>query len=68
MLQIITYLLCVYLVYKGIEIYQIALCSAKENTDGQKNLGIFVMLLSIVLAIVFAYWQNMQAEGISVAG
>lgn len=32
MLQIITYLLCVYLVFKGFEIFQIALTGSQEQS------------------------------------
>lgn len=33
MLQIITYLLCIYLVFKGIEIFQIANVKSREARD-----------------------------------
>jgi hypothetical protein len=45
MLQIITYLLCVYLIFKGIEIYQIANSSAKENNHGPLVLGVVMIVI-----------------------
>lgn len=40
MLQIITYLLCVSLVFKGIEIFQIALAS--QRTDGSRTFALII--------------------------
>jgi hypothetical protein len=37
MLQIITYLPCVYLVFKGMEIYQIAKMSTSEHRPGSST-------------------------------
>ena len=44
MLQIITYLLCVYLVFKGFEILQIALMSGREDRAGGIVIGILAGL------------------------
>ena len=65
MIQIVTYLLCVYLVFKGIEILQIALMIPREN----RTLGIVIGLLSLVTccgaaAFLFVFITQ-QAESIS---
>lgn len=65
MLQIITYLLCIYLVFKGVEIYQIAAMSTKERKGGGIALGIIAIVLSIIIAIGFAAWADTQAQSIS---
>ncbi len=52
MLQIITMLLCFYLVVKGVEILQIAICSPKET----KGLGLAIGWVSLVACIVVAVW------------
>ena len=64
MLQIITYLLCVYLVFKAIEIYQIAKMSSRDDTSGGRTLGTIMIIVSIVVALVFVALINMQAESI----
>jgi len=64
MLQIITYLLCVYLVFKAIEIYQIAKMSSRDDNSGGLTLGTIMIIVSIVAALVFVAWINMQAESI----
>jgi hypothetical protein len=65
MLQIITYLLCVYLVFKGVEILQIALMSSRED----RALGIAIGVLSLVICVAAAYgfynFINAQAESMS---
>ena len=50
MLPTIIILLCVYLVYKAIEIYQIALCSTNEQN---RNMGLWIggVLIGIALFI-----------------
>ena len=63
-LQIITYLLCVYLVFKGIEIYQIAKMSSREDRQGGLSLGTIMIIISVVAALVFAGWVTSQAESI----
>lgn len=66
MLQIITYLLCVYLVFKGIEIWQIANVQSRENDGRGLYLGVGMIVISIILAIVFSIWITDQAAGVSV--
>ena len=70
MLQIITYLLSVYLVFKGIEIFQIALASSR--TDGSRKLALILggvmIAVSGLAAIIFSIWITDQAVGVSVPG
>lgn len=46
LMQIMIYLLCIYLVYKGVEIFQIAFVS-----DSQKVSRIFGLILGILMMI-----------------
>ena len=62
MLQIITYLLCVYLVFKGIEIFQIANVKSKETDGRGLYLGTAMIVISVIAALVFYVLIDMQAE------
>ena len=64
MLQIITYLLCVYLVFKGIEIFQIANVKSKESEGRGLYLGTAMIIISVIVALVFYALINSQAEAI----
>jgi uncharacterized membrane protein HdeD (DUF308 family) len=61
MLQILTYLLCVYLVVKGIEVLQIGLASNRENRSVLIVIGVITLIICILAAIVFAKAQDDQA-------
>jgi hypothetical protein len=65
MLQIITYLLCVYLVFKGFEILQIALMSPIENKVGGVVIGILLLVVSIGAALYFTSAIDTQAAAVS---
>jgi hypothetical protein len=66
MVQIITYLLCVYLVFKGVEILQISLANTNERwARFSINIGVAAVLVSIVLAFAFIYWIDSQAQSLS---
>jgi uncharacterized membrane protein len=67
MIQIIGLLLCVYLVFKGFEIFQIAY-SVPENhrNNGAVLLGVLAIVASILLAAVFAFL--LLASGMPVDG
>lgn len=54
MLQLVGFLLCFYLVFKGVEIYQIALCSPREPKGGAMALGGLALVGAIILAVLFA--------------
>jgi uncharacterized membrane protein HdeD (DUF308 family) len=64
MLQIITYLLGVYLVVKGIEVLQIGLASNRESRTGMIILGVLTLILCILAAIGFATMQDSQATSL----
>ncbi len=61
MLQILTYLLCFYLVVKGIEVVQIGLASNRENRGGLIAIGLLTLAACIAAAVTFAVWQDDQA-------
>ena len=65
MLQIMTYLLCVYLVYKGFEILQIALMSNRENRTLGIVLGSIAVVGSLMASAIFTYMIDAQASSVS---
>lgn len=65
MLQVITYLLAVYLVVKGFEVLQIALASPRENRGGIITLGVCVLIVCIAAAGFFVMMQDEQATSMS---
>ena len=65
MIQIMTYLLCVYLVFKGIEILQIALMSPRENRTLGIVIGLFSLVACCTAAAFFFAFITQQAESIS---
>ncbi len=65
MLQILTYLLSFYLVIKGIEILQIALCSNREKRAGVITLGVLVLIACIGAGAGFTIMQDEQAQSMS---
>ena len=65
MLQIITYLLCFYLVVKGFEFLQIALASNRENRTGIIFFAVVVLIACCTAAGYFAYLQDQQAHFMS---
>lgn len=60
MLQIIGWLLCIYLIFKGVEILQIGLASPKENKAFMLLIGWGAVVISVVLAVVFIGVLDMQ--------
>lgn len=52
MLALIIYFLCAYVVFKGVEIFQIALCSPRE--DRARSLGLTVGIIAIIGAVAVA--------------
>ena len=65
MLQILTYLLAVYLVVKGIEVLQIALASTREKRGGIIALGVLTLIVCILAAGSLTYMQDIQARAMS---
>ncbi len=65
MLQIITYLLCFYLVVKGIEILQIALASGREDRRPMIILGALTLAACLLAAFAFVGMQDNQATSMA---
>lgn len=65
MLQIITYLLCVYLIFKGFEILQIALMSARSDRVGGIIIGVLFVLIAFGASAMFTKMIDAQASAIS---
>jgi hypothetical protein len=65
MIQILTYLLCVYLVFKGFEIFQIALVSTSTNRSAGIVIGILAIILSVCAAVGFWFWTDTQAASVA---
>jgi len=64
MLQIAIYLLCIYLVFKALEIYQIAYVSTSEHRRSALQGAALLIGLSILIAIGFWFWADSQAEAV----
>lgn len=64
MLQIMTYLLCLYLVFKGFEILQIALASPRENRTPAILIGVLFVVVSIAAASYFVKAIDEQAHAV----
>ena len=65
MLQIITWLLCVYLVFKGVEIFQIGYTTNNEAT--KKNamiIGAVALAASVLAAMIFFALIESQASSV----
>lgn len=65
MLQIMTYLLAVYLVFKGFEILQIALMSSREDRTAGLIIGILAVVIAVIAAQYFTQAIDAQAESVS---
>lgn len=55
MLQLIGLLLCVYLVFKGVEIFQIVYVTDRKWHEMPYLLGAACLIASIVIAAIFAF-------------
>ncbi len=65
MLQILTYLLALYLVMKGLEILHIGLASGRTDRSGVITIGILSLIVCIVGALAFTTMQDSQARSVS---
>jgi hypothetical protein len=61
-MQLIGYLLCFYLVFKGFEIFQVALCSTKTEKGGAMTLGVLAIIAAVILAFFFAVAFSLQGS------
>lgn len=64
MIQIIGFLLCIYLVFKGVEILQIGISSTAESKL-PVLLGAISFIASLVVAGLFAYWLIAAGESMN---
>lgn len=59
-------MLALYLVYKGLEIFQIALTSSRPGTA--RGAGLVIGVLCIIVAVVagfgFSYWADSVAQSV----
>ncbi len=65
MIQILTYLLAVYLVFKAIEIFQIALMSGRADRQVGMIIGVAAILIAIGAAGFFVNMADEQAHSVS---
>jgi hypothetical protein len=65
MLQIITYLLAVYLVFKGVEILQIGLASSRPDRTGMIIVGVIALIICTSVAGFLVNAQDEQAQSLS---
>lgn len=61
-LPIIIYLLCICLIYKGVEIYQIALMSNNENKTTGCVVGAIAITISVIITIIVINKVNSMTE------
>lgn len=61
LMQIMIYLFCIYLVYKGIEIFQIAYTSRPENYQSRK-FGVVIGILAVIASIVIGVGAVLMTE------
>jgi NADH:ubiquinone oxidoreductase subunit 6 (subunit J) len=65
MIQIVVYLLCIYLIFKAADMYQLSFAvTDPERAKTARAVGMAAILTAVIVAIVFIYWINSQAEAI----
>ena len=64
MIQILIFMLCVYLVFKGVEIHQIALMGNSENRGKGLTIGVLAIVAAIGFAGLFGFLALMQGASI----
>jgi uncharacterized membrane protein (DUF485 family) len=62
MLSLIIWFLCVYIIFKGVEIFQIALMSGRADRKLGLTIGAVMIGISIVAAAGFLILNENQAE------
>jgi hypothetical protein len=65
MIQILTYLLAVYLIFKGFEILQIALMSNRTDRTAGIVIGTLAIVLAIGAAVYFVDMADTQAKSVA---
>ena len=64
LMQIMIYMLAVYLVFKGVEIFQIGL-TAQSNKTSSMIIGVIAIAVAIMAGLVFVFWADEMARSIS---
>lgn len=65
LMQIMIYLLCVYLVFKGVEIFQIAFVSSSENISRKLGVALGVIMIAgafLVGAVAVFFTEEIAAS------
>jgi uncharacterized membrane protein HdeD (DUF308 family) len=62
LMQIMIYLLAIYLVYKGVEIFQVALVSPQSNS---RLGGIIIGVVAIAAAVLIGVFAVASADGMA---
>ena len=65
MMQIVIYLLPIYLVYKGFEIFQTAYVSVAKSRDGGIIIGILAIVLAVIIGFAAVYMSDDMAAKVS---
>lgn len=66
LMQIMIYMLAVYLVYKGFEIFQIAFVSKEGQTRTAGIIfGVCAIVAAVVIGFMFVFWADSMAASIS---
>lgn len=64
LMQIMIYMLAVYLVFKGFEIFQIAFMSTSRSRKMGIFLGVACIVVAVILGIGFSAWGDSVAQSI----
>lgn len=62
MLEILGYLLCVYLFFKGVEIFQLSRINPRPDKGLTSLIGAASLILCFLLAIAFVAWVRNQSN------
>lgn len=65
MLEIMTYLFCIYLVFKGVEILQIGIMGSQDRRVTGVSIGAVMVVVALIFAVVFAILITNQADAVS---
>ena len=65
MLQVITWLLSIYLIVKGVEVLQVGLASSRANRKPMIIIGWLTLAFCFLAAIAFTTLQDEQAAHVS---
>ena len=65
LMQIMIYMLAVYLVFKGVEIFQIAFMSNRDNRVLGMLIGVVFIFIAVDSDIGFSYWGDTVSASIS---